>query len=151
MLLKRIARKNTYTIGRLYVSGEYFCDTLEDKDRGLNAALPLEKLKKMKEPGKTAIPVGVYKVALNIVSEKFRSKSWARPYGGRLPRLLNVPAYEGVLIHVGNTPEDTSGCILVGENKAAGKVLNSTAVFNRLMNTLQPYAEKGEAVYIQIV
>ena len=151
MLLKRIAKKDAYTIGKLYIGGEYFCDTLEDKDRGLNAALPLEKLKAMKEYGKTAIPVGVYKVALNTVSERFRNKSWARPYGGRLPRLLNVPAYEGVLIHVGNTSEDTSGCILVGENKAAGKVLNSTATFNRLMKVLQPYAEKEEAVYIQIV
>lgn len=150
LFLKRIARKETYTIGRLFINGEYFCDTLEDKDRGLSAALPVESLKRMKEYGKTAIPTGTYKVNLRTVSEKFRDRSWARPYGGRLPRLLNVPAFEGVLIHVGNVPEDTLGCILVGENKVVGKVINSTATFKRLMDKLQPMAEKDETVYIQI-
>lgn len=151
LFLKRHARKEAYTIGRLYINGEYFCDTLEDKDRGLNAALPLEDLNKMKVYGKTAIPTGIYKVDLHTVSEKFRNVSWARPYGGRLPRLLNVPAYEGVLIHVGNTPEDTLGCIIVGQNKEVGKVVNSTATFKRLMDEwLQPAAEKDETVYIQI-
>lgn len=150
LTLKRIAKKDTYTIGRLYINGEYFCDTLEDTDRGLSAAIPVDELKKMKVYGRTAIPTGIYRVSLRTVSEKFRNKAWARPYGGRLPRLLDVPAYEGVLIHVGNTPEDTLGCILVGENKQVGKVVNSTSIFNRLMARLQPAAEKDEDVYIQI-
>ena len=151
LTLKRIAKRDAYTIGRLYINGEYFCDTLEDTDRGLSVALPTEELKKMKVYGKTAIPTGIYRVDLRTVSEKFRDRAWARPYGGRLPRLLNVPAYKGVLIHVGNTPEDTLGCILVGENKQVGKVVNSTAVFNRLMSRLQPAAEKDETVSIQVM
>lgn len=150
LFVKRIAKRETYTIGQLFINGEYFCDTLEDTDRGLNAALPLEDNKRKKEYGTTAIPTGTYRVDLHTVSEKFRDRSWARPYGGRLPRLLNVPAFEGVLIHVGNDPGDTLGCILVGQNKEKGRVINSTATFNKLMAVLQPAAESDESVYIQI-
>ena len=57
--------------------------------------------------------------------------------GRKLPRLVNVPGYEGVLIHVGNTADDTSGCLLVGRNKVVGKVTESTATFVELMNILR--------------
>lgn len=134
--LKRIFKGSTYTIGKLYVNGEYFCDTLEDTDRGLTSEMPISKIKDIKIYGKTAIPTGTYKIVMNVVSETFKNRSWAKPYGGKLPRLVNVPGYEGVLIHVGNKPEDTLGCLLVGENKVKGQVINSTAAFNRLMTEL---------------
>lgn len=151
LYLTRIAKRETYTIGRLFIDGQYFCDTIEDRDRGLNAALPLGRLKEMKVYGQTAIPTGVYKIDMNTVSPKFRSRSWAKPYDGKLPRLLNVPAYDGVLIHVGNTAEDSLGCILVGRNKQVGKVLQSTDTFNSLMGILLKASEAGESIYIQIV
>lgn len=106
--LVRIAKRENYTIGKLYVEGEYFCDTLEDRVRDLS----VEK----KIPGETAIPAGKYDLIVSM-SPRFKRE---------LPRLLNVPYFEGILIHRGNTEKDTSGCILVGENKAVGKVLNST-------------------------
>lgn len=134
--LKRIAKLPDYTIGKLYIDGVYICDTLEDTDRELTQHMPLEEIQDKKIYGKTAIPIGTYKVSMNIISPKFRNKSWAKQWNGKLPRLLNVPGYEGVLIHVGNKPEDSLGCILVGENKVKGQVINSVNTFKRLMDVL---------------
>jgi len=126
LLLKRIARKSSYTIGKLFVDGEYFCDTLEDTDR-LDEGMSLDEIKKLKQPGQTAIPEGSYKVIMSV-SPKFKRL---------LPRLQNVPGFEGVLIHRGNTAKDTAGCILVGENKKVGMVLNSTYYEERLVELLK--------------
>lgn len=137
--LKRIFKSDTYTIGKLYINGYYFCDTLEDKDRGLSQDMPLEEIKKIKVAGKTAIPTGLYKVLLNIKSPKFSNSDKYPSYkfcNGYLPRLVDVPAYQGVLIHIGNDDEDTDGCIIVGENTVKGKVLNSTSTFVQLYNKL---------------
>lgn len=97
--VRRIARRQAYTIGRLYVDGQYFCDTLEDADRGLGSDMPLEKISRLKVYGQTAIPTGRYAVTLGVVSPRFKDRAWARPYGGKVPRLLNVPGFDGVLIH----------------------------------------------------
>lgn len=126
LLLKRIARKPGYTIGKLFVDGVYFCDTLEDTDR-LDKGMSPDEIKAKKIPGQTAIPEGTYKVIVNI-SPKFKRL---------LPRLINVPGYEGVLIHRGNTAADTAGCILVGENKQVGKVLNSIYYEESLVDILK--------------
>ena len=145
--LKRIAKRDTYTIGRLFVDGERFCDTLEDTDRGLSQALPASVNKAKKKAGLTAIPVGRYRVTLAIKSPKFSQKAAYEFCGGYLPRLINVPAFDGVLIHIGNSPKDTEGCILVGENKQVGKVLNSTAMFKRLYERLKM---AKDTIYITI-
>lgn len=134
--LERIAKKSTYTIGRLYIGGEYFCDTLEPTDRGLSSDTRLGQLMRKKVAGKTAIPTGRYKVDIRTVSPRFRLASWAKPYDGIVPRLVGVPSFSGVLIHVGNTEKDTQGCILVGRNKAVGKVLDSVETYKALMKRL---------------
>lgn len=95
-----------------------------------------EYISKVKIYGETAIPTGTYKISKNIVSQKFRERSWAKPYNGKIPRLQNVPGYSGVLIHPGNTANDSLGCILVGENKIKGKVVNSQNTFHKLMSIL---------------
>ena len=145
--LKRIARKPGYTIGHLYIDGTYFCDTLEDTDRGLSQNLPLSDNKELKQHGATAIPTGHYLVTLSVVSPRFAQRAAYKTIGGRLPRLLNVPAFEGILIHIGNTPKDTDGCILVGENKVVGQVINSTATFWRLYKRLKA---ARDTIYITI-
>lgn len=150
LLLKRIAKQKTYTIGKLYIDGVYECDTLEDTDRGLSDDMTIEEIKKKKVYGQTAIPYGTYEVNMNVVSPKFKDRSWATPYDGKLPRLMNVPGYEGVLIHVGNKPEDTLGCLLVGQNKIKGQVVNSTATFHELMEKLTEVHEIGEKISITI-
>lgn len=138
LTLKRTAKKPTYTIGKLYIDNVYFCDTIEDTDRGLYQGQDLELIKKIKINSKTAIPRGTYKITLNVVSPKYsKKKIYQDICKGRVPRLLNVPGYEGVLIHIGNTADDSSGCILVGENKQVGKVLNSTETFRKLYNKIK--------------
>ena len=134
--LVRIFKGKEYTIGRLYIDGVYFCDTLEDTDRGLSSAMLHGTILKKKVPGKTAIPTGTYFIDMATVSPRFKSRKWAKPYGGRVPRLQGVRGFDGVLIHVGNTAGDTDGCILVGKNKVKGKVLDSTATYVKLFELL---------------
>lgn len=137
LTLKRIAKKQNYTIGKLYIDNQYFCDTLEDTDRGLKSSMSLEEIQKKKVYGETAIPTGVYQVLINTISPKFHNTTWAKQFKGIVPRLVNVKGYDGVLIHPGNTPKDTFGCILVGENKVVGQVINSQKAWINLMRKLQ--------------
>lgn len=148
--LKRIARMETYTIGRLYVDGEYFCDTCEDVDRGLRQDMAQSVIRAIKRKGVTAIPTGRYRVTLEVQSPKFSQKKYERSYGfcnGYLPRLINVPGFDGVLIHVGNSARDTEGCLLVGKNTSVGKVLESRVTFVRLYEKLK---EAKGSIYITI-
>lgn len=141
LLLKRIAKKPMYTIGKLYIDDKYFCDTIEDTDRGLSQALPLDINAMRKVKGKTAIPTGTYKITLDVVSQRFGNRAQYKFCNGKLPRLLNVPAFEGVLIHIGNDANDTEGCILVGKNKQVGKVLDSTITFRKLYEILKVHKD----------
>ena len=137
LCLKRIARKAKYTIGKLYIDGQYFCDTLEDTDRGMKQSDAYAANKRKKVKGETAIPTGRYQVTLNVQSERFKNKQQYKFCDGYLPRLINVPCFEGVLIHIGNTERDTEGCILVGANKVVGQVINSTPTFKKLYERLK--------------
>lgn len=150
LTLKRKFKGPKYTIGSLFINGKYFCDTIEDIDRKLNDSMTEEEIKRIKVYGETAIPYGTYKIDMNTISSKFKDRSWARPYSGKLPRLLNVKGFEGVLIHVGNTQHDSLGCLICGENKQVGRVINSTATFNKLMNILLKAKLKGEEIEIVI-
>lgn len=151
IILKRIAKKSTYTIGRLYINGVRFCDTLEDTDRGLTQKMPVSEIKKKKIYSQTAIPTGTYTISMNTFSPSFGSRSFYRSIcKGLVPRILNVPGFDGVLIHVGNTSADSSGCILVGENKKVGCVLNSKSTFSSLYNKMKQAANNGEKITITI-
>lgn len=132
LLLKRIALKSTYTIGKLYIDGKYFCDTCEDKVRDTNKNGVFDEEKKVY--GETAIPYGTYKVILSM-SSRFKRV---------LPLLLDVPGFSGIRIHSGNTADDSLGCILVGENKQVGKVFNSRNTEKKLMKVLQATYEDIE-------
>lgn len=136
LTLKRIALRPTYTIGRLYIDGEYFCDTCEDKVRDTNKNGVFDEGKKVY--GETAIPYGTYTIILSM-SNRFKRV---------LPLLLDVPEFSGIRIHSGNTAKDSLGCILVGENKQVGKVLNSRKTEKKLMKVLQA---TDEDIEIEIV
>lgn len=154
LILKRIALRSEYTIGKLYVDGEYVCDTIEDTVRDLDKDGKFAN-GEMKIPGKTAIPYGRYEVTMKVRSPKysnFAKYSWAKKYDGYLPRLLNVPHFDGVLIHVGNSALDSEACVLVGENKVVGKVINSVNTFRRLMDDyLVPAKKRNEKIVITII
>jgi len=138
--LKRMYYRNTYTIGNLYINDKFFCNTLEDKNRDLNKNGKFDN-GETKVYANTCIPFGIYNVILTV-SPKFKRK---------LPRLLNVPSFEGILIHRGNTNADTAGCILVGENKVVGKVINSTGYELKLVELIDDATHRGESVTIEIV
>ena len=144
--LKRRYKGTNYTIGDLYIDGKWFSNTLEDPDRGLTNSMSREQIAKIKVYGETAIPTGTYNIDMNTVSAKFKNRSWASPYKGKIPRLQNVPGYEGVLIHPGTTSKDTLGCILVGKNTSKGMITQSQATFHQLMSILT----KGTNITITI-
>lgn len=130
IIIKRIFKGPEYTIGKLYIDGKYFCDTLEDTVRKPG----------VKIPGRTAIPAGKYKIKL---TESLRFKKI-------MPRLENVPGFTGVLIHAGSTAEDTRGCILVGKNRVKGKVLDSRETFQKLFTMLWVVSLGGEDLEIEV-
>lgn len=151
LLLQRIYTSSNYTIGRLYADNIYICDTIEDVDRGLDCNMPLAKLQQLKIANVTAIPSGTYNILMNVISPKYsKSNYYMNICNGKVPRLDNVPAYSGVLIHCGNTAADSSGCILVGENKVKGQVINSRKTFERLYKLLKEAYNKGEKITLTI-
>lgn len=151
--LERTYKGPQYTIGHLYINNEFFCDTIEDVDRGITQDMPFTNTKNntgywtdkdgnkiQKVYGETAIPTGVYEITLTY-SSKFKKI---------LPILLKVNGFDGVRIHSGNTQKDSLGCIIVGENKAKGQVLNSRNTMNRLMPLLEKAIENKETIKISI-
>ena len=138
ILVERKWKKPNYTIGVMSIDGKRFCETLEDVDRNLNSSMTVEQIKAIKKPNETAIPTGTYKITLDTFSPRFGNKSFYKKVcEGKLPRILNIKGFDGVLIHCGNTNLDTSGCILVGRNLEVGKVLKSQETFEKLYKILK--------------
>ena len=151
LVVERRWPKATYTIGRLYVDGAYFCNTLEDTDRGLDKFMREDEIARRKVYGETAIPKGTYTVDLNTVSPKYKAVKWFDDLcGGMMPRLQNVPGFSAILIHTGNTALDTRGCLLVGLNTKVGQLTESRATFQKLYERLKAAKDKGEPVSIEI-
>ena len=151
LLVDRKYKKETYTIGNLYVDGEWFCNTLEDKDRGLKSSMSLEEVERLKVYAETAIPAGRYVVKMDVVSPKYNKVKWYKDnFGGRMPRLENVKGFSGVLIHPGTTAVDSAGCIIVGLNKKKGNVLESRATFTKLWKILEEAYKSKKAIYLTI-
>ena len=166
LILERIAKRKTYTIGRLYIQtlpqplsmseGRDYSQLQElstplHSGRGKGEGLlyfcdTLEPTWRdyangaYKVKGRSAIPEGRYAV---VISWSPKMKQW-------LPILLGVPKFEGIRIHAGNCSEDTEGCILVGKNREVGKVLDSRIWVHRLKQKIVEAKEKGEAVWITI-
>lgn len=126
--LKRTALNPNYTIGRMSIDGTRFSDTLEDAVRPV-------KIK-----GITAIPAGTYKVVMTL-SNRFKKV---------MPLLVNVPGFEGVRIHSGNTSKDTEGCILIGRNTIKGALTESRILTNQLYEYIEEAIQNGEEVEIKI-
>jgi hypothetical protein len=99
----------------------------------------------------TAIPYGKYEVTLKVKSPKFSLKSAYNWCNGYLPRLTNVPHFESILIHAGNTADSSAGCIIVGENKIKGQVINSMVTLKRLYcSALKEASDRNEKIWIKI-
>ena len=137
--LVRDIRNSECTIGKLYVDGVYLCDTLEDVDRGLTDKMSIEEIKSKKIQHETAIPSGEYIIDLKTISPRFsKSEYLNKVCGGKLPRLLNVKGFDGVLIHTGNHKDNTDGCILVGKRMPDLKsISDSKMCFENLYGILK--------------
>lgn len=151
LLVDRRWPKATYTIGRFFINGRMVCNTLEDADRGLSQYDPLSQIWATKVPNETAIPKGRYRVRMDIVSPKYNAIQYYHNLtDGMMPRLEDVPGFSGILIHPGNSPEDTSGCILLGANTVKGRLTNSRYWFETVYRELRKAADKGEEIWITI-
>ena len=151
LYVDRAWKKEAYTIGDLFIGNKKFSNTLEDTDRGLSKEDSLHDILVKKVYGMTAIPAGRYEVKLTY-SSKFGKASWAAMTQGRVPEILNVPGFEGVRIHPGNSAEDTYGCLLVGFNTKKGWISNSQSTYRDLvLNHLLPAFNKGEKVFITLM
>lgn len=156
--LVRKYKCDTYTIGKLYrkdkENGEWvWCaDTIEDRDRGLDQSMTEANIAKIKVKHQTAIPTGKYEIDMTTVSGTFSKKPLYKDFcGGKVPRLKYVKGFSGILIHSGTDQDSSSGCIIVGENKVKGKVINSWATFKRVYMLLKRAHNNGERITLTIV
>jgi hypothetical protein len=136
-LLDRKWRKETYTIGRLYVNGEFLCNTIEDVDRKLNQNMSATEIQRIKVAAETAIPTGTYAMRVTM-SPKFKRE---------LVEIQNVPGFSGIRVHRGNTAQDSAGCLIVGENTSKGRVTNSTKYELQITEMVK----KADYAYITII
>jgi hypothetical protein len=124
--LVRIANRPTYCIGKLYIDGKWFCDVIEDVDRGLDDAMNEKEILNRKIKGETAIPTGIYQILL----------TYSPKYKRIMPLINNVKGYSGIRIHSGNTAKDSEGCLIVGKNTKVGMVTDSRNTYNALFKRL---------------
>lgn len=147
MIVERLWRKPLYTIGRLYLDGSLLCNTLEDTDRGLDWTMTPSDIAAIKQPGKTAIPTGRYRVVFDW-SSRFGKTEYA--IENKIPLVQGVKGFTYIRIHAGNDEGDTEGCILLGENKAVGKVLNSRYWCKRLNERLWLPWTAGSPIWLTV-
>lgn len=124
LFVERKYLKNDYVIGRMYINGTYVCDTLEPPEKKVGGC----------------IPAGTYRVSMQ----------YSMKFGKAMPRIENVPYRSGILIHAGNTVEDTKGCILVGHNTQVGKVLLSQRTLNPIIRRIMKAEMENDPVVITI-
>lgn len=149
--MKRVFSNDRYTISHIYAYGVYICDAIEDTDRGWNSGMSDAWIRNNKVYAKSAIPVGTYEVTLNIVSPKFSQKPYYKKFcDGKLPRLLNVPGFDGILMHRGKDEKSSAGCIILGYNTIKGQVTNSKEAFEKLYKILDEANKKKEKITIEI-
>jgi len=149
--VQRIARKTLYTISRLFIDGIRIGDVIEDRDRGLTQSMSLDEIKRIKVMHQTAIPTGRYEVTLHICSPTFSKKAYYKQFcNGYLPRLLDVPGFDGILMHRGVDQNSSSGCLILGRNTVVGKVTDSQLIFERAYRLMKAASDRNEKIYLTI-
>lgn len=154
LLLERKYCKEKYTVGRLFVNGVFFSNTLEDKVRDINKNGKFDN-GEYKVYAETAIPYGEYEITLDVVSPKFSKYQFYKEVcKGKLPRLLDVPDFDGILIHCAEGPKGADllkGCIAVGNNTIKGGLTNCKETFKKLYSILDKANKNNEKITIKIV
>lgn len=140
ILVDRIYRTQHSTISKVFVDAFFECFVLEDEDRGLKSSMPVDEIAARKLKGDTCIPEGRYKVTVTF-SNRFQRD---------LPLINNVPGFDGIRIHPGNTKENTSGCLLPGEGRSLDMVSNSRKAFDKLFSKIKNALAADEQVWLTI-
>lgn len=143
-------KKETYTVSNMFVDGVWFCNVIEDRDRGLRSDQPISYIRKVKVPSETAIPSGRYRVILSVQSAKFSKKSKYMWCKGFLPRVMGVPGFDGILIHAGTSAADSAGCLIVGMNTEKGKVTSSMVTLKKLYEKMQAAVQAKETIWLTV-
>lgn len=139
------------SIGQLYADGMILCDTLEPKPYRFMGKVTADSVREAKQESPIAIPPGRYRIRMDIQSPRFSRDKWMRSIcDGYVPRLMGVPGFTGVLIHPGNSVDDTSGCILVGKHDFIGHIKFSRGIFKILFQMLRNSFLNGFENYISI-
>lgn len=156
ILVKRTARKSNYTVGKVSIDGKYFCDSLEDADRGVTQVMPFTPMpvgsakgywsigdgKKIEKVyGKTAIPTGIYD-ACSYYWPKFKCY---------VVQLLRVPGFTGILMHNGMTADHSEGCILLGKNNIVGRLDGDRVYMDALAARVMACEKRAEKVTVQVI
>lgn len=141
LTLERKWPKSSYTIGNFYINGQYFCNSLEDKDRGLTQDMDENTIFDVKVKGSTAIPKGTYKVEY----------TYSPKYKKYMLQVMNVPGFAGIRFHAGNTNKDTEGCILLGKNTKVGELTCSRATIMQLNEIVKAAIHGGQKIELEIV
>lgn len=155
--IDRKYKKSMYTISNLTIDGKWICNIIEDRDRGLHQGMSLTQIKSTKVKSETAIPSGRYLVTMKIVSPKFYQKAYYKHFCmGKLPRLMNVPGFDGILIHAGNTLTDratagmSAGCLLTGMNTIKGQLTQTRECFEKVYRMIAVAEKRGEQIWITV-
>ena len=149
--LVRIYNCPTYCIGKMYVNGEWVCDTIEECDRGLEQTMSGEEIERVKYDHHTAVPTGTYKVGMDVKSPLAHLKFYAKFCNGRLPVILNIPLFDDATIHCGASAANPTGSVIVGYNTIKGCVTDSRKAWERLMKPLLKARKEREKIEITII
>lgn len=152
--VKRTARKGTYTVGKVSIDGKYFCDSLEDTDRGATQVMPFTSTGGIKgywttpdhgtiekEPARTAIPTGLYDATVYF---------WPK-FKCYCVQLLCVPGFTGILMHNGMTADHSEGCILLGKNNLVGRLDGSRLYMDALAARVLAAEKMGEKIQVEVI
>ena len=152
--VKRTARKSVYTVGKVYIDGKYFCDSLEDTDRGVTQSMAFTPTGGAngywlnndggiinKVYGKTAIPTGFYD-ACSYYWPKFKCY---------VVQLLRVPGFTGILMHNGMTADHSEGCVLLGKNNLVGRLDGDRIYMDALVARVMAAEKRGEKVQVEVI
>lgn len=154
ILVYRKWPKVGYCVGRIFIDGQLYGNTLEDEDRGLSDAMEESTIRNRKIYGKTAIPRGRYRIDMDTVSPKFSKKKFYMDVcQGKLPRIKNVKGFEGILLHVADGPKGAElleGCIGVGWNRVKGQLCDGRDVFTKIYGLMKEAHDRGETIYITV-
>ena len=148
LLIERAYKKADYTIGRFFIDGERICETIEDKDRGLTQDMKEDDIRRRKVYGQTAIPTGRYVVGFTY-SPKFSQCSYAKG-GGKIPLVYGVKGFNSIRFHAGNSERDSEGCVILGENKVKGQVINSRATCEKVFARMYEAYLRNEPIFLTI-